>query len=92
MATSGKPRRIFTIGFYSSLATSAFFFWVWYERYLRFDFNELGRYYDDVNQVVYTDAGFVWVLPAVAFLLLALIRLAIALWWVKVTVPGEESR
>ena len=76
---AGKPR-IVTIGFILSLAASALFFWVWYERYLRFDFNELGRYYDDVNQVVYTDAGFVWVLPAVGFLLLALVRLAIALW------------
>ena len=77
---AGKPQRIVTIGFVLSLAASAFFFWVWYERYLRFDFNELGRYYDDVEQIVYTDAGFVWVLPAIGFLVLALIKLAIALW------------
>ena len=56
MASPGKPGRIFTIGFWLSLAASAFFFWVWYERYLRFDFNELGRYYDDMNQMVYTDS------------------------------------
>jgi hypothetical protein len=55
------------------LAASAFFFWVWYERYLRRDFNELGRHYDADNQIVYTDAGFVWVLPACVFLLLALV-------------------
>jgi hypothetical protein len=76
---AGKPR-IVTIGFVLALAASAFFFWVWYERYLRLDFNELGRYYDEVDQIVYTDSGFVWVLPAIGFLLLALVRLAIALW------------
>ena len=80
MAGPRRPGRIFTVGFWLSLAASAFFFWVWYERYLRFDFNELGRYYDDENQIVYTDAGFVWVLPAFGFLLVAVVRLAIALW------------
>jgi hypothetical protein len=74
----GKPR-IITVGFVLSLAASAFFFWVWYERYLRFDFNELGRYYDDENQIVYTDAGFVWVLPAFGFLMVALMRLFVAI-------------
>ena len=59
MASPDQPQRIITIGFVLSLAASAFFFWVWYERYLRWDFNELGRYYDDENQIVYTDAGFV---------------------------------
>jgi hypothetical protein len=75
-----KPPRIITLGFVLSLAAAAFFFWVWYERYLRFDFNELGRYYDAENQIVYTDAGFVWSLPAFGFLFAALLRLAIALW------------
>jgi len=75
-----KPRRIITVSFVLSLAASAFFFWVWYERYLRWDFNELGRYYDDVNQIVYTDAGFVWMLPAFGFLIVALIRLFVAIW------------
>jgi hypothetical protein len=56
-----------------SLCASAFCFWAWYERYLRWDFNDLGRYYDDVTQTVYTDAGFVWVLPACGFLLVALV-------------------
>jgi hypothetical protein len=80
MASPGKSRTIFTVGFRLLLAASAFFFWLFYERYLRFDFNELGRYYDDENQIVYTDAGFVWAIPAFLFLLLALICLAIALW------------
>lgn len=46
------------------LTLSAIFFYAWYAQYLRWDFNELGRHYDPVEQVVYTDAGFVWVLPA----------------------------
>ena len=80
MASARKPVRIVTIGFVLSLAASAFFFWVWYERYLRLDFNELGRYYDVEAQIVYTDAGFVWALPAFGFLFLALLRLAVAAW------------
>lgn len=55
-----------------ALLLSAFFFWVFYDRYFKWDFNELGRYYDAENQVVYTDSGFVWVLPAVAFLMISL--------------------
>jgi L-lactate permease len=54
-----------------SLAASAFFFGAWYERYLRWDFNELGRHYDADTQTLYTTSGFVWVLPACACLLLA---------------------
>ncbi len=46
------------------LALSALFFYAWYAQYLRWDFNELGRYYDPVDGVVYTDSGFVWVVPA----------------------------
>lgn len=76
---AGKPRRIITLSFVLSLATSAFFFWVWYERYLRFDCNELGRYYDAENQIVYTDAGFVWLLPALGLLIIALLRLFVAI-------------
>jgi len=55
----------------SSLSASAFFFWGWYDRYLSRDFNELGRFYDAECQCVYTTSGFVWVLPAGGFLLLA---------------------
>ncbi len=51
-----------------NLALSAIFFYAWYAQYWRWDFNELGRYYDPVEQVVYTDSGFVWVLPAGALL------------------------
>ncbi|WMD21750.1 hypothetical protein RAS12_05060 [Achromobacter seleniivolatilans] len=46
------------------LAVSALFFYAWVANYLIWDFNELGRHYDPVDQVVYTDAGAVWVLPA----------------------------
>jgi hypothetical protein len=60
------------IGPVLSLAASAFFFWAWYDRYLRRDFNELGRFYDPECLCVYTTSGFVWVLPACGFLLLAL--------------------
>ncbi|WP_313372180.1 hypothetical protein [Achromobacter animicus] len=56
-----------------SLALSAVFFYAWYAQYLRWEFNELGRYYDPVEQVVYTDSGFVWVLPAGLLLAVAVI-------------------
>ena len=46
------------------LTLSAVCFYAWYARALRWEFNELGRYYDPIEQVVYTDSGFVWVLPA----------------------------
>ena len=52
---------------------SMFFFWVWYERYLRWDFNELGRYYDAESQTVYTESGFIWSIPTFIFLLMSLI-------------------
>lgn len=55
-----------------SLALSAFFFYAWYKRYLKWDFNELGRYFDPVDQTVYTTAGSVWVLPACLFLVVGL--------------------
>jgi hypothetical protein len=60
-----------------SLAASAFFFWVWYGRYLSRDFNELGRFYDAECQCVYTTAGMVWVMPAVGFLLMGIVLLAL---------------
>lgn len=62
------------------LLASAFFFWLWYERYLRFEFNELGRYYDAADQVVYTDAGFIWGLPAFGCLFAAVATVAVRLW------------
>ncbi|QNK66473.1 hypothetical protein [Variovorax sp. PAMC26660] len=69
------PRKLIAplLGLALSLCASAFFFWAWYARYLRWDFNELGRHYDAESQVVYTDAGFVWVFPACGFLLVALV-------------------
>ncbi|MFY0479507.1 hypothetical protein [Achromobacter marplatensis] len=50
------------------LPLSAFFFYAWYAFYWKWDFNELGRYYDPVDQVVYTSSGFVWVVPAALLL------------------------
>lgn len=69
-----KPPRMWPLAMAAaiSLAVSALFFWAFYERYLRWDFNELGRHYDAENQIVHTTAGFVYVLPAVGFLLAAL--------------------
>ncbi|MDM0008231.1 hypothetical protein QTI51_25895 [Variovorax sp. J22G73] len=69
-------KHIPAIAFIASLAASAFFFWAWYERYLRWDFNELGRYYDADTQTVYTTSGFAWALPAFGCLLLAVALLA----------------
>jgi len=83
-------RTLFSWGVVLCLLASAFFFWVWYERYLSIDFNEIGRYYDAESQVVYTDAAMAWCLPALAFLLLAVGKLAVRLWrrWkAKPTVP-----
>ena len=57
------------------LALSALFFYAWYAQYLKWDFNELGRHYDPVDQVIYTDAGFVWVLPAGVLLIAGLLCL-----------------
>jgi hypothetical protein len=73
------PPRVLSWGVVLSLIASAGFFWIWYERYARVPFNELGRYYDAQTQTVYTDSGFVWCLPAGAFLLLALVQLVFRL-------------
>ncbi|CAB3625630.1 hypothetical protein [Achromobacter pestifer] len=54
------------------LALSAFFYYAWYAFYWKWDFNELGRYYDPIDQVVYTSSGFVWVIPATALLVAGL--------------------
>lgn len=50
---------------FASLAI--FFSFIWYERFLRWDFNELGRYYDPESETVYTESGFIWGIPAVFF-------------------------
>lgn len=54
------------------LLLSAFFYYAWYAFYWKWDFNELGRYYDPVDHVVYTSSGFVWVMPATALLIAGL--------------------
>jgi len=64
LAHAGRRRVLARTAALVSLALSSVFFYAWYAQYLRWEFNELGRYYDSVEQVVYTDSGFVWVLPA----------------------------
>ncbi|QKI78683.1 hypothetical protein [Achromobacter xylosoxidans] len=64
LAAFGRGRLLARVGAVVSLSCAAFFGWLWYQQYLKWDFNELGRYYDPVDQVVYTDSGFVWILPA----------------------------
>jgi hypothetical protein len=61
--------KIRIIASFIRLSFSGFFFYAWYERYLRWDFNELGRYYDPRTDTVYTTSGFVWVIFAVVLLL-----------------------
>lgn len=60
-----------------SLIVSLFFFWMWYEFYLRIDFNEMGRYFDPATDVVYTDDSFVLGILAFVFLIFA----GVALTW-----------
>ncbi|MGV2895339.1 hypothetical protein ACNPPY_06050 [Achromobacter sp. AGC78] len=61
------------VGAVLCLGLSAFFYYAWYAFYWKWNFNELGRYYDPVDQVVYTSSGFVWVLPATALLAAGLV-------------------
>ena len=63
-----------------SLISSALFFWAWYAFYFSIEFNQMGRYFDEENSVVYTDDGVVWIIPAIGFLLLAVVMLAWRLW------------
>lgn len=72
-ARAGRGRGLARVAAVASLALSAFFFYAWHAQYLKWDFNELGRYYDPVDQVVYTDSGFVWVLPAGLLLIVGLL-------------------
>ncbi len=50
-------------------------FWAFYKRYLKWDFNELGRYYDAESQLVYTDSAFIWGILAVPFLFVGIVLL-----------------
>jgi hypothetical protein len=78
--TGRKPAPLLSRGVVLALAASALFFGVWYTHYLGVDFNELGRHYDADAQVVTTDSAFVWVLPAVGCLLVALVLIGYRLW------------
>lgn len=69
LATTARRRRgVAAAGAGACLLLSAFCFWLWYDLYLIRDFNELGRDYDPVDQVVYTDSAFVWIVPALLLL------------------------
>ncbi len=70
-----RSRRILSPGVVLPLAASLPFFWLWYAGYVAIDFNELGRHYDAATQTVQTDAAFVWCLPALGCLLIALVNL-----------------
>ncbi len=70
-----RSRRILSRGVVLPLAASLPFFWLWYSRYVRIDFNELGRHYDAATRTVHTDAAFVWCLLALGCLLIALVNL-----------------
>lgn len=72
-SASGIRRALYRIGAVSCLALAAFFYYAWYAFYLKWEFNELGRYYDPVDHVVYTSSGAVWVLPATAWLVAGLV-------------------
>lgn len=63
------------IGAAVCLGISALCFYAWYAFYLKWDFNELGRYYDPVEQVVYTSSGAVWILPATVLLAVGMVLL-----------------
>jgi len=77
MSSKSRPRsrRIVSPGVVLPLAASLPFFWLWYARYLTIEFNELGRHYDTATQTVLTDAAFVWCLPALGCLLIAVVNL-----------------
>lgn len=49
---------------------SAVFFYLWHELYLRWDFNELGRYFDPETGAVYTNSASILCVPAFVFLML----------------------
>lgn len=81
MASTGQtPPRVLSAGVVLALALSALFFWIWYERYLSIDFNELGRHYDAETQTVYTDSAIVWCLPAFGLLSFAIVKIVYRLW------------
>ena len=88
---SQQSARVFSMGVFLSLLVSAFFFWVWYDRYLKIEFNELGRYYDLETQIVYKDSAFVWFLPAFGFLLLSAVVVTYRIWRRKAKRAPENA-
>ena len=72
--SKGTPAAFVTIlSAFACMAISALCFSYYYIRYLKWDFNELGRYYDAEHQIVYTTSAGIWISPALAFLMATLI-------------------
>jgi uncharacterized membrane protein YhaH (DUF805 family) len=74
-----------------SFLDSLLCFWFYYEMYLKWEFNELGRYFDEANSVVYTENGSFGLIPAGGFLLVALIGFWIVLRRRKVNSSLEQN-
>jgi H+/Cl- antiporter ClcA len=76
------PPRI-DVAIYSVIATllfasSGFFFWVFYERYWKWEINDQGRYWDDVSEQAFTTGGVIWIVPALLLLIVALMFARVA--------------
>jgi multisubunit Na+/H+ antiporter MnhB subunit len=61
------------------LVGSGVFFWIFYERYWKWDFNYQGRYWDDASEQVFTTGGAIWVVPALVLLAIAIVFARVAL-------------
>ncbi len=79
---SRRTRRLVFAGVYAAL--TAFFSWVFYDRYYQWIdcFNDLGRCWVSEEGIVYTDSSVVWGLFAGVFFLLFVVSAARA-WWAK---------
>jgi cell division protein FtsX len=76
-----KERSILPTAFAALIfsALSALFFSAYYHWYFKWEFNELGRYYDEETMSVYTTAGAIWIVPAIIFLIPALMLIVVTL-------------
>ena len=81
-ASSSKKKRSIVppaLGALVLSAISVFFFWAFYQSFYRWEFNELGRYYDSETKSVYTTGGMIWIVPAIIFLVPALMLVVVTL-------------
>ncbi len=79
MTGRGVGRALLLVGAAASGLASASFFLMFHAFYWkhRHEFNDQGRYFDPPDSVVHTDSSAVLILPAVGFLLLAVVLLAV---------------